>query len=157
MALIKLTGVPHPDLHVGRPMPVYLDATRVLFISASRHQRIRMMAADLKREAYDDMWTGVQRLTKLLNEKMPTEIDNQEAAKWAKDLHLLSHSVQDSYSAWGRSFRAEDYYPPIDCTEVQLACGTALENGVMLSRVWVSEPPEKVAELIGWRPGTGMG
>jgi hypothetical protein len=36
----------------------------------------------------------------------------------------------------------------VECTEVQLACGTALEHGVMLTRVWVTETPEDVFEKI---------
>lgn len=96
----------------------------------------------------------MKRLTKLLIEKMPNEIDNQEAAKWAKEMHLLMHDVQACHAAWGQAYREDDYHPRLACTEVQLACGTALEHGVMLTRIMVTETPDEVATIIR-RPAGG--
>lgn len=148
MALIKLTALTHPEFSKNGPAPVYVDASRVLLIVRGTHQFVKMGSEQLKREAYDDMWSGIQRLTKLMSEKMPTEIDTQEAAKWAREIHQVSHDVNHCYAAWGRSYRFEDQYPRVECTEVQLACGTALEHGVMLTRIMVTETPEEVAKLI---------
>lgn len=148
MALIKLTALSHPSVADGQAWPVYIDWSRVLLITRSTHQFVKMEPVALKREAYDDMWAGVQRLTKLLNEKMPTEIDSQAAAKWAKDMHMLLHDVQGCHAAWGQMYRVDDLYPRVDCTEVQLACGTALEHGVMLTRIMVTETPDEVAKAV---------
>ena len=148
MALIKLTALAHPDLAGGNPWPVYVDASRVLLITRSSHQFLKLGAADLKREVYDDLWAGARRLEKLLNEKMPDEIDTQEAAKWSKELRMLSSDIQTAYSAWGQAYRQDDLHPRVECTEVQLACGTALEHGVMLTRVMVTETPDEVVRLI---------
>ena len=160
MALIKLTALTHPEVNGGTPYPVYVDASRVLLISRSSHQFLKMGAADLKREVYDDLWAGARRLEKLLNEKMPDEIDTQEAAKWAKEIRMLAREVQEAYSAWGQAYRQDDFYPRVECTEVQLACGTALEHGVMLTRVMVTETPEevndKVMRMLDWMAGRAM-
>lgn len=143
--MIKLTGVPHPDINGGLPWPVYIDASRVLMITRTRHQQVKLLNAGLKRELYDDLYGATQRLTERLNKDFPSTIDNEKAAGWAKDLHMLAHAVNEAASAWGRAFRNDDFHPDVECTELQLACGTALEHGVMLSRVWVSEAPEEVA------------
>ena len=148
MALIKLTGLPHPELFEGKPQAVYIDASRVLFITRTHRQHSKVNSEQLKIEAYDDLYSGIQRLTKLMRDKMPQEIDTSAAAKWTKDIHLASHDVQEAFSAWGRAYRADDYHPGMECTEVQLACGTALEHGVMLTRVWVSETPEQIVDAI---------
>ena len=148
MALIKLTALAHPDLAEGKAWPVYVDASRVLLVSRSSHQFVKIEAQGLKREVYDDMWAGAQRLTKLLNEKMPNEIDTQEAAKWTRDMHILAHDLQACHNAWSQAYRAEDFHPRQECTEVQLACGTALEHGVMLTRIMVTETPDEVARAV---------
>lgn len=146
--LIKLTAAPHPDLNGGLPWPTYIDASRILSIGRAMHQFARLDRQMLKTECYDEMYFGIQRLVKLLGEKLPTEIDTQEAAKWAKELHMASHEVQSAYQVWGRAFNTQDLHPSVECTEIQLACGTALEHGVMLARHWVTESPEEVAEAI---------
>lgn len=148
MSLIKLSGVPHPDLNGGKAQPVFIDASRVLLISGGYQQHPKIGAIELKREVYDDLYSGIQRLTKMIQDKTPAEIDTQQTAAWAKDMHMLAHELQDAYGAWARAYRTEDYYPRLDCTEVHLACGTALEQGVMLTRVWVTESPEHVYSLV---------
>ena len=153
MALIKLTALSHPDLDGGISWPVYVDASRVLLITRSSHQFLKLGAADLKREVYDDLWAGARRFAKLLNEKMPNEIDTQEAAKWAREMRMLSGEIKTSYSAWGQPYRQDDLHTRVECTEVQLACGTALEHGVMLTRVMVTETPEQVYQAIEWAAG----
>lgn len=146
--LIELTALPHPDMNEGKSWPVFVDASRILNITRGRHQNLRLDRQRLKIEVYDDLFFGIQRLTRLLMDKMPTEIDNQEAAKWAKEMHAVSHDVQECYSVWGRAYRSEDFHPPTECTEIQLACGTALEHGVMLARIFVVEQPDEVVRRM---------
>jgi hypothetical protein len=148
MSLIRLTALPHPDLNGGKPWPVYVDRSRVLLITRSWHQHVKIAHGDVKREVYDDLYSGARRLAKMVNDEMPMAIDDERTAKWAKEMHALCHDVNECYQAWGRSFRAEDFYERVECTEVQLACGTALEHGVMLTRVWVTDSPEDVFEKI---------
>lgn len=146
--LIKLTALAHPDINGGQPWPVYIDATRIISISRAVHQHIKLLNADVKREAADDLYGHVQRLNNFLAEKWPTAIDTSDAAEWAKKIHRAAHEVGEAYQAWSRSWRAEDLHPRVECTEIQLACGTALEHGVMLARHWVTEDPDKIAELV---------
>ena len=151
MPLIKLTALSHPELNEGKSWPVYIDASRVLLITRSSHSFPKLGAEDLKREVYDDLWAAMRRYEKLLTVKMPNEIDTQDAMKWAKEMHMVSHEIQGAYQAWGQAYRTQDFHPRVNCTEVQLACGTALEHGVMLTRVSVTETPEEVFELVSGR------
>lgn len=146
--LIKLTALPHPDINGGRAWPVYIDPRMVMVITRCMHQHVKLLHADLKRELYDDLFSSTQRLHKFLHEKWPEAIDTSESAAWAKSMNMAAGAVNDAYNAWGRAYRADDFHPKQECTELQLACGTALEHGVMLARVWVSESPEQVADLI---------
>lgn len=146
--LIKLTAVPHPDLNGGKPWPIYVDPRHVLFITRTVHHHVKLMHGDLKREVADDLYEHAQRLNKLLSEKWPNAIDTSEAADWAKKLHMAGHAVNEAYQVWARAYREQDLHPRVECTEIQLACGTALEHGVMLARTWVTESPEQVADLV---------
>lgn len=146
--LIKLTGIPHPDVNGGQSWPIYIDATRVLFITRSIHRPVKMMNSNLKAELYDDLYDSTRRLHEHLQKVWPTEIDNQEAAAWAKTMTMASQAVNEAYSQWNRSYRADEFWAPVECTEIQLACGTALEHGVMLARMWCMEQPDEVAKTI---------
>jgi hypothetical protein len=67
MSLIKLTALPHPDLNGGKPWPVYVDR-RVLLITRSWHQHVKIAHGDVKREVYDDLYSGARRLAKMVND-----------------------------------------------------------------------------------------
>ena len=75
------------------------------------------------------------------------------AVEWMSRAREAASLVTQAHELWARSWKVEDQHPVQSCTEIQLACGTALEHGVMLARVWVSETPEEVAALVRQRSG----
>lgn len=76
-----------------------------------------------------------------------TEAEAKQADRWlvAKE---AAASLQAAYHMVSHAMRGPAYHPAIDCTVVQLACGTALEHGVMLARVFVTETPEEVVQMM---------
>jgi hypothetical protein len=147
MALIKLTGIPHPDLNGGRPNAVYIDASRVLLIIQGHCQHAKISSIEQKQEEYGKLRAGAMRLTAVVDGYMP-KMDDPLAVGWMRTAQMAAHAVTEAAREWHNWIRENDYHPRVDCTEVQLACGTALEHGVMLTRVWVSETPEQVADLV---------
>lgn len=145
--LIKLTGVAHPDLNGGRPAPVYIDASRVLLISAGHTRHAKLDSADRKRLIYDRLSAAAFELSQKVTDYVPDMAD-KVALDWMMNARAGAAAVNEAYRAWAHAGREEDFHPRVDCTEVQLACGTALEHGVMLTRVWVSESPEEVEEKV---------
>ena len=143
MVLIKLTGVPHPDLNDGLPQPVYIDASRVLLICQGHHEWPKIGSIERHRELYDRLYRASTALAEKTQAYVP-DMTDPVAVAWMRTAQVTAQAVSDAYRAWGGSYNHEDSHPRIDCTEVQLACGTALEHGVMLTRVWVSESPEEV-------------
>lgn len=145
--LIKLTQLAHPDLNGGRPQPCYIDASRVLLICQGHFQYPKIGVAERNKELYDSFYNGVNKLADMVNDYIPPMTD-PVAVGWMKTIQTASMEVQAAYRLWGSSYNRQDYHPRMECTEVQLACGTALEHGVMLTRVWVTETPEQVEEKI---------
>lgn len=145
--LIKLTGVPHPDLNGGRAQPVYIDASRVLLIAQGHHRFPKIGSVERHKQLYDRLYQGSSKLSDLVNAYIPKMTD-PIAVEWMSTAREAAGCVNDAYRAWAGGWREEDYHPSMDCTEVQLACGTALEHGVMLTRVWVSDPIEDVAKKV---------
>jgi hypothetical protein len=145
--LIKLTGVPHPDLNGGKPQPVYIDASRVLLIIQGHHQYPKIGAVEANQDMLQALWAGVNRLTDKVNGYVP-EMHDPVAVKWMTEARSAAQQVSSAYADVRNAAGQIAYHPRVDCTEVQLACGTALEHGVMLTRVWVSETPEEVAEAV---------
>jgi hypothetical protein len=144
--LIKLTGVPHPDLNGGKPQPVYIDASRVLLICQGHFQYPKIGAVEENQERMMALWRGVNRLADKTNDYIP-DFHDPVAVKWLQEVRAASALVSNAY-ADVRKADPNVFHPRMECTEVQLACGTALEHGVMLTRVWVSETPEEVAEAV---------
>ena len=153
--LIKLTGVPHPDLNGGKAQPVYIDASRVLLICQGHVTYPKIGAVERNRALYDDLYRGACTLAEKVNGYIP-QMTDPVAVGWMKTANAAAVAVNEAYAAWGRAYNEGNYHPRVDCTEVQLACGTALEHGVMLTRVWISEPVDFVAELVAWRRGERM-
>lgn len=148
MPLIKLTGIPHPDLNGGKPQPVYIDASRVLLISQGHHQYPKLGSIERNTDRHKEMITGADKLATMVNDYVPSMSD-PIAVEWMTRARGVAQEVVSAVNAYGKWSRTEDYHPRVDCTEVQLACGTALEHGVMLTRVWVSETPEQVYAALG--------
>lgn len=147
MALIKLTGVPHPDLNGGVAQPVYIDASRVLLICQGHHQFPKIGSLERNHENYSRLRSGAEKLAEIVNGYIP-KMDDPTAVGWMRVAQVAAQAVSDAARSWREAAGLQDYHPRMDCTEVQLACGTALEHGVMLTRVWVSETPEEVMRAI---------
>lgn len=147
MALIKLYSLPHPDLNGGRSQPVYIDASRVLLITRSHHQHPKIGAIEAAQELHRKLYEGTEKLNAMVNGYVP-KMDDPTAVGWMRVANNTAHEVCEAYRLFGAAKGMGAYHPMVECTEVQLACGTALEHGVMLTRVWVTESPEQVADLV---------
>src|SRR5205823_2322924 len=62
MSLIKLTGVPHPDLSAGVAHPVYIDASRVLLICPSHVEHPKLDAVNRRKEVISQIWAAAEAL-----------------------------------------------------------------------------------------------
>lgn len=144
--LIKLTGVPHPELHGGQAQPVYIDASRVLLICPSHLEQTRLDAVKERKAIITRIWSAAEALHEKVHAYIP-DMTDPVAVGWMQTVRAACGEMSEGYRAINR-IGPDAFHPRVDCTEVQLACGTALEHGVMLTRVWVSEPPEKIAELV---------
>lgn len=149
--LIRLTGIPHPDLNGGNAQPIYIDASRVLLILGGYVTLPKLGSMEAHKELYDKLFIASRQLADAANSYMP-DMTDPTAVGWMRTIQMTAGDVNSAYKAWGSSYNQNDFYPRIDCTEIQLACGTALEHGVMLTRVWVSESPEEVCEVVTLGP-----
>ena len=148
MSLIKLTSVAHPDLNGGEPQPVYIDASRVLLIIQGHCQHPKLGSVERNREAYERLSKVSHEFATKVNQYEVPNLHDPAAVSWMKQISGMSGELAHAANEWGRAYQIGAYHPRVDCTEVQLACGTALEHGVMLTRVWVSESPEEVCRAI---------
>ena len=145
--MIKLTGITNPRINNGQPYPVYIDPTRVLLITKVAQSTLTADAERARRVAADQLHEGAEKLAKMVAEYAPNMAD-PVAVGWMRSCAAVAAAVNDAYHHYARAFNKEDYTEPTTFTEIQLACGTALEHGVMLARVWVQEEPEAVADEI---------
>lgn len=145
--LIKLTGVPHPDLNGGKAQSVYIDASRVLLICQSHVEHPKIGSVEEQRDLHVRIWEAAMTLSQKVCAYVP-DMTDPVAVGWMKTATAASHAVNSASNAIQHVSGRSALHPSVDCTEVQLACGTALEHGVMLTRVWVSESPEEVANKI---------
>ena len=146
--LIKLTTVPHPDLNGGKPQPCYIDASRVLLIIGHYCQHPKLGSIEANREAYERLSAAAHALASKANQYEVLDLTDPAAVAWIKTIQGACSEMSHAANEWGRAYSLGAYHPRVDCTEVQLACGTALEHGVMLTRVWVMESPVEVAEMV---------
>lgn len=150
--LIRLTGVPHPELNEGKPQPVYIDCRKVLTIEPGMHSPAKLETAEAQRQAIWELHDEVERAAREL-QKPPATIhaETEEHAR-AVDLYVKSRDVAAemlaAYKLVAHWHRQPLNHKPVECTIVGLSCGTALEQGVMLTRVAVMEAAEEVARLV---------
>ncbi len=144
--LIKLTGVPHPDLHGDQAPPVFVDASRVLLVCAGHVEHSKLEVVKQRKDFISKMWVAAEALHEKVHAYIPNMTD-PVALEWMQTVRAGCSEMSEAYRAINR-VGPDAYHPRVNCTEVQLACGTALEHGVMLTRVWVSESPEEVYEAV---------
>jgi len=149
--LIKLTGIPHPDINGGKSAPVYIDPTRVLVITRATTRQAKYKSIEAHRQAMNSLHEEVQRVSGEL-QNIPgmfveTEGDAKKIEGWAH-VKEAAGALSAAYGLVARTQAEPEYHPDVECTNVSMACGTGLEHGVMLCRVDVVESPEEVAEKI---------
>jgi len=147
MALIKLTAVSNPDIDDGVPCAIYVDATRVLGIQRASVQFMKQWSVDEKQKLQHDLWSATEKLVDHVGQYIP-DMTDPTAVEWMSRARETSQMVNHAYSLWSKAAIHPEHYPRVMCTELQLACGTALEHGVMLARVYVQESPEEVYEIL---------
>lgn len=150
---IRLTQVAHPDLNGGQSTPVFLRSEDVIVINRGQQTFTKMGSQEAHRQALESLHEEVQRINEEANRAPSMVPHDEEDAKKIDRFMRVREAAAALNAAWGliqRAASGPSYYPAIECTEVCLACGTALEHGVMLARIWVTETPEEVARAIGW-------
>lgn len=145
--LIKLTGVPHPDLNGGKPQAVYIDASRVLLIAQNWHRYPKIGVQDSYNELHSKLFLATSELAEKVSGYIPSMSD-PVAVGWMQTAQVAAGAVSEAYRNWGAAHNEQAFHPRVECTEVQLACGTAIEHGVMLTRVCVTESPDEVARAV---------
>ena len=148
---IRLTAIPQQDDVEGTARKVFVDANRIIMITSGKMRFPDPKAAENRHQVMNGLWDEVARVTVALNANVPSFTPNTEQeAKALQDWAQAKQAAQDLTTAANMVKHYADekgYKDAIECTEVSLACGTALEQGVMLTRVWVTETPEQVADL----------
>jgi len=149
--LIKLTGIPNPDINGGRSSPVYIDPTRVLLIEASITRPVKKGSGEAWRQAISSLHDEVLRVSAEAANPPSMVVDSEQSERAINSYMRTREAAAALNAAHGLVARSsiEAYHDEIACTCVSLACGTGLEHGVMLARVSVLESPEEIARLIG--------
>lgn len=161
MRLIKLTGIGHPDIDGGRPSAVYVDPTRILTVEAGTTQYPKHMSIENHRQTLNGLFEEVERVVgEAKQRRVHHDPQNEQHCRendtflWARD---SAAALTAAYQLVARTASTPELYPLMPCTTLSLACGTGLEHGVMLSRVFVKESPEDVAKLMETPPGICLG
>lgn len=155
MALIRLNGVPHPDFNDGKPTPLYLDHSRIICINRTQISQPREGSKNERRIAYDNLYEAVTGLSAKCN-AIKLDHETPESINWVRTVMATAAAASEAYRQYAAAWKDADNYPQVECTEVQLACGTALEHGVMLARVFVSETPDEVVEKVNRMAGVDL-
>lgn len=149
--MLKLTAIPHPDLNGGKPYPVYVDPTHVVLIERGKTSQERYSWREQQHELTSLFWDEVQRTTGEMKQGMPSmavqSSEDEEALRRWMGRRDIAASIQAAYGIVNEASREARYYPPVECTCLQLAVPNA--RFAMLPAVYVTETPEQVAALVG--------
>lgn len=151
-AFVKLTQVQNLNRPDEVPTSCYLDPSRILVITREEINQRKEGSEEANRQALEILHQEVHRVGDELGAIPTLTPEDEHQAKsvnrWAQAKDGAA-SLMAAYSEVSRTAAAPSYHKPIECTVVQLACGTGLEHGVMLARVYVRETPDEVVQLIG--------
>lgn len=152
MSLIKLTAISSPEVNGGKPTEVYVDANAVILITRGWERPAMHKRYDAHWRAMEGLYDEIERVNNEAKQALPTITPETEkeaqALNRAVRLREAAASLQTAYGMVRQATQGPLYYPAVECTVLSLSCGTALEHGVMLSRVFVTETPEQIAELV---------
>lgn len=151
MRLIKLHQAPHPEA----PTPAgtcLIDPTRILVVSRGSWIPPARAMTEARRQSIEALHDEVNRVIAEAN-TMPQvlAVENKEDEIKAKRCIAYREAAQELTTAANLVYRVTNQvasHKEIDCTVVQLACGTGLEHGVMLANVFVVETPEEIALML---------
>lgn len=149
MSLTKFTSVPNPDLNGGQPYPIYIDTRRIILVTRTTYQPPKIGRVEERQEMVRSLYAAACNLTDHVGGYVP-KMDDPVAVEWMMTARTVAQEVQNAYQKASYYAREHDFHPRVECTEIQLACGTAVENDVMLARVWVMEQPEDIADRINF-------
>lgn len=142
--MIQLTAAQHPDAKHGLKT-LYIDPDHIIVVESIEQTFPKIRSVDAHRAAVTQLWQEVDRVVAEANAKpLP---DSEDAAHRFSRAREAAAALQSSANYVAKMASEPDYHEPQLCTCVSLACGTALERGVMLARIFVTETPERVIEL----------
>ncbi|HEX6992360.1 MAG TPA: hypothetical protein VF151_10760 [Gemmatimonadales bacterium] len=142
--MIRLTAMRHPEIEGD--VPLYVDAYRIITIGRGETQFNKSTSIEAHRQAIESMWQEVQRIAEQLRQLVPTP-DTEEQMRAFVEMRECIASLNAAHAMVARYANDPERWPRQVATVIELACGTALEHGVMLARVWVEDPPDEVARL----------
>lgn len=150
-ALLRLTAIPHPDINDGESFPIYVEPTRILVIERGTHQFTKTRSAEQFRQNVQSLHEEVHRiigeLAKAPSMTPETATEAELVRHWVQ-IKDAAGALHAAYNLVAGAANSPQYHPLVHCTVVQLACGTGLEHGVMLARVYVTETPKEIVDKI---------
>jgi hypothetical protein len=153
MVMLELTTLPHPDINGGRAHKCFIDPRRIIVIERGANQHRKHGSIEAHRQAMQSLFEEVSRVHSEA-EAMPKTMAPESAAqakmadRWLAARESAA-ALTAAYQLVSRAANEPAMYPMQECTAISLSCGTALEHGVMLARVFVMESPEEIMKRIG--------
>lgn len=149
MNLIKLTGLPHPEMNGGKSGTIYVDANRIVYLETSAAFQANNRQRQRSNEAVSCLFDEIQRVERALRETQVSavNIENPEPAAM-KNWNVVAAAARDLKDAYDliHAVRGSLEYPPVVCTTIGLALIN--DNGQQLSRLHVMETTDQIAALI---------
>lgn len=140
MRLIRLTSAVHGG-------SLYIDADRVLGIEPGEIQAPPGESEKDRAAITLQFWTASEKLGTKAND-LKTDFADPVAVGWLNDMRKLMGELHSIYTVMQAMANNPYGRQNIACTLISLACGTALEQGVMLTRFAVKEQPSEVADRV---------
>jgi len=155
MSLIKLTAIRHPDINHGQPYSVYVNPEHIVLIEISKTSQERFGWRAQQHDLAIRFWEEVQRCDGDLQQNLPRKMaaETEEEAKqvgedmrrWAQRRDIAS-SLHAAYGLITGRHDEPKFYPPVECTCIQLAVPNA--RFTMLPALYVQESPAQVADMM---------
>ena len=144
MSMIKLTGLPNPDLNGGKSSPVFVDASRVVYIERSATSFSKEGAQEAYRQARVCLYDEVNRVMETMK-RIKFEPENEtDMANWVQ-IRDIAQSLSIAYNMTNTG-EGNFYHPRIECTTIGIAYGDG--SGNKLAHFHVMESPEEVAAIM---------
>lgn len=150
--LLKLTTPTIPG-EPAKSSTCYVDTRHIIMIVREQFEPVRRSVLDDRAAAMDRLFNGATMLAKMVTDYVPP-MNDPVAVQWMLKCKEVASAVSAAYGHAQHAMREDTpRHPPQEVTVVHLGCGTALEHGVMLAKVWVVETPEEiVAAIEGLKP-----